>query len=130
MAGSRIFSQRFNLRRAVFRSSPRLDYYVFAFVFFLRLVSLGRLTSSSLFFPAASDMQFYDQWARQIVQGHLTDHLAFYGQPLYAFLLAGLYKVFVYSPFVAGFFQAVLDAGPPTFLKKIVFRFFQGPKEP
>ena len=130
MAGPRIFSGRFNLRSVVFRSSPRFDYYIFVFVFLLRLISLGRLTSSSLLFPAAGDMHFYDEWARQIVHGHLTDHLAFYGQPLYAFLLAGFYMVFGNSPFVPGFFQAGLDAGTATLLYKIAIRLFAGADEP
>jgi hypothetical protein len=75
-------------------------------------------------------MHFYDEWARQIVHGHLTDHLAFYGQPLYAFLLAGFYKIFGNSPFVPGFFQAGLDAGTATLLYKIAIRVFKRADEP
>ena len=56
-------------------------------------------------------MHFYDDWARQILHGRLMDHFAFYGLPLYAYLLAFLYKLFGYSPFVPGFLQACLDAG-------------------
>jgi tetratricopeptide (TPR) repeat protein len=75
-------------------------------------------------------MHFYDDWARQIVQGRFTDHLAFYGLPLYAYLLAFLYKMFGYSPFVPGFLQACLDAGTATLLYKIALRTFRADGEP
>jgi Tfp pilus assembly protein PilF len=95
---------------------------VFAFVFLLRLFALLRLTSSPFLLPSGSDMHFYDEWAQQISHGRLTDHLAFYGLPLYAYLLAFLYKLFGYSPFVPGFFQACLDAGTATLIYKITVR--------
>ena len=38
-------------------------------------------------------MHFYDDWAQRIVNGQLTDHLAFYGLPGYAYLLAALYQI-------------------------------------
>jgi len=112
------------------RCSPRLGHYVFAFVFLVRLIALARLTSSPFFLPSGGDMHFYDDWARQILHGRLTDHFAFYGLPLYAYLLAFLYKVFGYSPFVPGFLQACLDAGTATLLYKISIRIFQAPDEP
>ena len=75
-------------------------------------------------------MHFYDDWARQILHGRLTDHFAFYGLPFYAYLLALLYKVFGYSPFVPGFLQACLDAGTATLLYKIAVRAFRNEREP
>lgn len=97
--------------KTVLRASPGWAHYVFAFVFLLRLIALVRLTSSPLLLPDGSDMQFYDQWARQIVGGRLTDHHAFYGLPLYPYLLAFLYRFFGFSPFVPGLLQSALDAG-------------------
>jgi tetratricopeptide (TPR) repeat protein len=129
MAWSQILSRRPNLGSA-FRGSPRLAHYVFAFVFFIRLLALARLTSSPLLLPSSGDMHFYDDWARQILHGRFTDHFAFYGLPLYAYLLAFLYKIFGYSPFVPGFIQACLDAGTATLLYKIAIRVFRANGEP
>src|ERR1043166_2851669 len=97
-------------------------HFLFAAVFLLRLVVLLRLTASPLLLPSGSDMQFYDDRAKQILQGHWTDHQAFYGLPLYPFLLAVLYRVFGYSPFVPGLFQACFDAGTAALIYKIAVR--------
>jgi tetratricopeptide (TPR) repeat protein len=74
-------------------------------------------------------MHFYDDWARQILHGRFTDHFAFYGLPLYAYLLAFLYKLFGANPFVPGFLQACLDAGTATLLYKIAVRVFRSTDE-
>ncbi|PYJ88532.1 MAG: hypothetical protein DME70_03805, partial [Verrucomicrobia bacterium] len=104
------------------RGSPTCDHYLFGLVFLVRLVTLGHLASSPLLFSSGSDMQFYDDWAKQILHGHWTDHQAFYGLPLYPFLVALLYRIFGYSPFVPGFFQACLDAGTAVLIYKITVR--------
>lgn len=124
MAGSQFLSRALPLGKAL-RGSPGLVHYVFAFVFLLRLIALARLSSSPLLLPSGGDMHFYDDWAKQIVQGNLTDHRAFYGLPLYPYLLAFLYKLFGYSPFVPGFLQACLEAGTATLLYKISIRIFR-----
>ncbi len=124
MAASHIFFRRLNLGSA-FRGSPRLGHYIFAFVFLVRLIALARLASSPSLLPTSGDMHFYDDWARQIMQGRLTNQFAFYGLPLYAYLLAFLYKVFGFSPFVPGFLQACLDAGTATLLYKMALRIFR-----
>jgi Flp pilus assembly protein TadD len=67
-------------------------------------------------------MQFYDDWAKQILHGQWTDHRAFYGLPLYPFLVALLYGIFGYGPFVPGFFQACLEAGTALLIYKITVR--------
>jgi tetratricopeptide (TPR) repeat protein len=69
-------------------------------------------------------MHFYNDGAQRILQGQLTDHLAFYGLPLYPYLLAFFYGIFGYSPFVPAFFQACLDAGTAVLLYKIAARVF------
>jgi hypothetical protein len=125
MASSRFFSQPLNLGKA-FRSSPGPIHYLFAFVFLIRIIALARLTSSPVLLPSGSDMHFYDEWAKQILYGRLTDHFAFYGLPLYAYLLAFLYKIFGYGPFVPGFFQACLDSGTATLIYKITVRILRG----
>ena len=82
------------LRQPLLRISPGLVHYLFAFVFLVRLIALTRLTSSPFLLPSGSDMHFYDDWANQILHGQWTDHHAFYGLPLYPFLLAFFYRIF------------------------------------
>jgi hypothetical protein len=71
-------------------------------------------------------MHFYDDWARRIVSGQFTDHLAFYGLPGYAYLLAALYKLAGYGPFVPALLQALLDAGTAMLIYKIAVGIFPG----
>ncbi|PZR74393.1 MAG: hypothetical protein DLM73_08060 [Chthoniobacterales bacterium] len=121
MTRSSFFSRPLSLGKA-FRGSPRPVHYLFAFVVVIRLVSLARLTSSPFLLPGSSDMHFYDEWAKQIAHGRLTDHFAFYGLPLYAYLLAFLYKFFGSSPFVPGFLQACFEGGTAAFIYQITVR--------
>jgi len=108
--------------KALFRGSPGCGHYIFAATLLLRLVSLSRLNATPFLLPSESDMHFYDEWARQILHGQWTDHRAFYGLPLYPFLIAFLYRIFGYSPFVPGFFQACLDAGTAVLIFKMTER--------
>ena len=111
--------------KRVFRGSPGCGTYLFAFVFLVRLLALARLTSSPFLLPSGSDMHFYDDWARQILQGHLSDGHAFYGLPLYPWLLAFLYRLFGFSPFVPGLFQVCLEAGTAVLIYKITVAIFR-----
>jgi tetratricopeptide (TPR) repeat protein len=97
---------------------------IFAAVLVIRVTVLTRLTLSPFLLPSGGDMHFYDQWARRILEGHLTDHLAFYGLPGYAWLLAFIYKFSGYNPFTPALLQAVLDAGTATLIYKISRRVF------
>src|SRR2546430_15388101 len=71
-------------------------------------------------------MHFYDDWAQRILSGQFTDHLAFYGLPGYAYLLAALYKLVSYGPFIPALLQALLDAGTATLIYKISVAIFSG----
>jgi Flp pilus assembly protein TadD len=106
----------------LFRGSPTCSFYLFGAVFLVRLITLVRLASSPLLFSSGSDMQFYDDWAKQILHGHWTDHQAFYGLPLYPFLVAVVFRIFGSSPFVVGLFQACLDAGTAVLIYKVTVR--------
>src|SRR3982074_1098606 len=119
-----ILSRPLALGKAL-RGSLAPAHYIFAFVFLVRIIGLARLSASPLLLPGSGDMHFYDEWARQILHGRLTDGFAFYGLPLYAYLLAFLYELFGQSPFVPGFLQACLDAGTATLLYKIALRVFR-----
>ncbi len=93
--------------------------WIFLGVFLLRLVALVRLTDSQFLLPHGGDMQFYNNWALRILHGEWRTEGAFYGLPLYAYLLAGIYKVWGYSPFVPGLIQALLEGGTAVLLYKI-----------
>lgn len=104
------------------RYSPGLAAYLFGTVFLIRVVALTRMTATPFLLPARGDMYFYNDWAQRILSGGLTDHLAFYGLPLYAYLLAFLYKVFGYNPFIPELIQAVLDSGTAILIYRITVR--------
>ena len=92
---------------------------LFVAVLALRLYGLANLTESLFLLPSAGDMHFYDDWALRILRGNWTDHMAFYGLPLYAYLLAAIYWVCGHNPFVPAFLQACLDAGTAVLLYKL-----------
>src|SRR6267378_6108960 len=100
------------------------SHYLFAAVFLLRLIVLLRLTGSAFLLPNSGDMHFYNEWAQRILHGQVTEHHAFYGLPLYPYLLASLYALFGYSPFIPGFLQAILDGGTAVLLYKMAARIF------
>jgi Tetratricopeptide repeat len=111
------------------KSDPRTGHFslgkahlVFAGTLLLRLWALLRLTHSPLLLPAHGDMHFYNDWAKEILRGHFSQPLAFYGLPGYAYFLAGLYEVFGQNPFVPGLIQAMADAGVATLVYKICVR--------
>src|SRR5438270_8202914 len=99
-------------------------HYIFAGVLLIRVVVLARLTASPYLLPTRGDMHFYDDWAQRILSGQFTDHLAFYGLPGYAYLLAGLYKLAGYGPFVPALLQALLDAASAVLIYKISVAIF------
>jgi Flp pilus assembly protein TadD len=69
-------------------------------------------------------MHFYDDWAQRILNGQFTDHLAFYGLPGYPYLLAALYKIAGYSPFVPAFLQGLVEAGTATLIYQVSVGIF------
>lgn len=76
-----------------------------------RLLVLWKVTGTADFLPESGDMRFYSDWARRIAAGKWTDGQAFYGLPGYAYLLAGVYRLCGFQPFLMLFVQAVADAG-------------------
>ena len=103
------------------------SHYLFAAVFLLRLIVLLRLTRSPFLLPNSGDMYFYNEWAQRILHGQVLEHHAFYGLPLYPYLLACLYALFGYSPFIPGFLQAILDGGTAVLLYKLAVKIFSSP---
>jgi len=101
-------------------------HYLFAFVFLLRLLNLLRFANSPLFVSPSGDMRFYNDWAQRILHGQLTDHLAFFGLPLYAYLLACFYKLFGYNPFIPALAQSLIDAGLAVIIYHLGIAVFHG----
>jgi len=64
-------------------------------------------------------MKFYADWALRIAGGQWTDFHAFYGEPLYAYLLAGVFALAGYSLGWIGLIQAIGDAGTAVLILKI-----------
>src|SRR5438309_2022149 len=106
------------------RFSLGFGHLIFLGVFVLRLSALVRLTHSALLLPTRGDMHFYNDWAKEILHGQFTQHLAFYGLPGYAYLLAFLYRLFGENPFVPGLLQAGVDAGVAVLIYQICLRIF------
>src|SRR2546430_5110216 len=104
------------------RFSLGLGHLVFLGVFLVRLWALVRLTHSSLLLPTRGDMQFYNDWAREMLHGKFTQPLAFYGLPGYAYLLAFFYKIFGENPFIPGLLQAGIEAGVALLIYRICIR--------
>jgi tetratricopeptide (TPR) repeat protein len=109
-----------NARLLLGRFSRGLPYYLFAAVFLVRLISLTRLSATALLLPAKGDMHFYNEWALRILHGAHSAPGAFYGLPLYPYLLAALYRLFGYTPFVPGLLQVALDAGTAVLIYQLV----------
>lgn len=107
------------------RLSLGLGHLIFLGVFLLRLGAVLRLTHSSLLLPSRGDMHFYNDWAKDILHGQFSQHLAFYGLPGYAYLLAFLYKFFGQNPFVPGFIQAGIEAGVAVLIYQICLRVLE-----
>src|SRR5436853_1283193 len=78
---------------AIRRFSPGIPHYLFVGIFFVRLIALERLSRSALLLPARGDMHFYNEWAQRILRGEVDLHHAFYGLPLYPYVLAMLYRL-------------------------------------
>src|SRR4051794_13560249 len=99
--------------------------YIFVAVMLLRVIVLARMTNSPFLLPAHGDMHFYNDWALRILRGEWTDHLAFYGLPLYPYLLAGIYKIFGYNPFMPALLQAGLDGATAAIIYQLAIRIFE-----
>jgi Flp pilus assembly protein TadD len=107
------------------RFSPGLPHYLFAGALLARLFSLERFSRSPLFLPSRGDMHFYNDWAQQILRGEFNNHGAFYGLPLYPYVLALFYRIFGYSPFIPGILQAVLDSATAVLIYSLSLHLFR-----
>jgi len=114
----------FKMSQRIQGQSFGLGSVVFATTLLLRIFVLSRLSASPFLLPSGGDMHFYNDWAQRILHGGSSNHFAFYGLPGYAYLLAFLYKVFGYNPFVPGLFQALLDSATALLIYHITLSLF------
>ncbi len=97
---------------------------LFFFALIYRLAILFRATDARSFLPDHGDMLFYDAWAQRIAGGTWTDHHAFYGMPLYAYALGGLYAIAGHVPYLAVLFQTIAEAGTALCLYRLALLVF------
>ena len=83
---------------------------LFGFTLALRLFVVWRLHTSPYGAPETGDMKFYSDWGLRIAQGQLFEPHAFYGEPLYAYLLGGIFAAIGFHPALIGVVQSLLDA--------------------
>ena len=112
------------MRSLLSQRASALALYIFLAVLLVRLVVLLRFSSSAFLLPSQGDMHFYNDWALRILRGELTDQKAFYGLPLYPYLLALLYKLAGYTPFVPALVQACADSGTAAILFRLAVHLF------
>ncbi len=98
---------------------PPPEALVFITACLLRLWVLFRSADTSHFLPVDGDMKFYNDWALRIAGGQWTDHQAFYGLPLYAYLLAALYSLIGFQPYVALLLQVIAESCTALLISKI-----------
>ncbi|OAI41387.1 hypothetical protein AYO41_01680 [Verrucomicrobia bacterium SCGC AG-212-E04] len=76
----------------------------------LQLWNLSVLSSSPFLPPDRGDLRYYLDWATRIAAGTWTDGKAFFGLPLYAYVLAGILRLTDGSLFVPLIIQATASA--------------------
>ncbi len=96
----------------------RVAAILFILTIAIRWIVLNRFFESPFFTPDSGDTAFYNSWAQRILNGDITDGQAFYGLPGYAWLLAGIYGLFGYTPYVPAMFQTIAEG----FTAVIIFR--------
>ncbi len=101
---------------------------VFVAAFLVQFAVLLSISSTPYFLPDSDDMKFYNDWARRIAAGQMSDGKAFYGMPGFAYVLAAIYSVTGYdhefSPFLIGQLNAACHALTATFIFLIGRRIF------
>ena len=102
---------------------------VFLVALALRLFVLCQAANTPEFQPDQGDMKFYNDWAKRIAAGTLTDHKAFYGLPGYAYWLAFVYKVVGFQPYIAALLQVIVEAVTSTLIFRLAVLAFSRREE-
>lgn len=98
------------------------------FVLFLalaiRLFYIFQVRNDVLSTHLVIDAQFYDQWAQRILRGELWGRTVFYQDPLYAYFLAVVYKIFGHQFTAVRIVQAVIDTATVAVIYQSTRRLF------
>lgn len=118
-----------NSRRSIQVLIRTPECWLFLFAFLVQLLVLVGFSKSPYFLPTSDDPKFYNDWALRILRGQWTDGRAFYGLPGYAYVVAGIYSLTGFDPFLVGLLQAIMMALIAVLilrLARLVFQTTQG----
>lgn len=90
----------------------------------VKIAFVQALSGSIFAVPCTLDEQYYDRWAQQISSGAVVGKNAFYGLPLYPYLMGALYWAFGKSLYVIRMAQAFLGTASCVLLYFIAGKFF------
>src|SRR6267142_2965053 len=96
------------------RREPRLVWVVagvFLFALLLRLEYLRQLSGSGLWDYLRLDPLYYHDWAVRISRGEVAGTQTYEMTPLYAYVMAAVFRLFGYSLFLPRLLQALVGAG-------------------
>lgn len=108
------------------RFAKWLPFCLFFLTLATRILVLHRFFETPFFSPDSGDAAFYNEWALRILDGQFSDGQAFYGLPGYAWLLAGIYAVFGYTPYVPALLQCFVEAATAVIVFRIGSCLFPG----
>ncbi|HTL70481.1 MAG TPA: glycosyltransferase family 39 protein [Candidatus Eisenbacteria bacterium] len=110
---------------ADFFNRYRVPILIFSIAFLIRLFHLADISDHPSFAPTMSDLEYYDQTARQIIahDGPTTKE-PFFRAPLYSYFLALLYSIFGHNLFAAMFVQILIGSGSCVLIYRLGRRLF------
>ncbi|MHA3771585.1 tetratricopeptide repeat protein [Verrucomicrobiota bacterium sgz303538] len=114
-----------NSRRSILPVIRTPEFWLFLVALLVQLLVLTDFSKSLYFLPNSDDPKFYNDWAFRIMRGQWTDGQAFYGLPGYAYVLAAIYSVAGFDPFLIGLLQAVMMALVAVLMLRLARLVFQ-----
>jgi tetratricopeptide (TPR) repeat protein len=96
---------------------------IFVLALLIRLICVFQIDASPFTFLSIDDT-YYDSWALEISGGDIIGDEAFYGLPLYPYLLGLLYFIFGHNILLAKIANAVLGSASCVFLYLLGARVF------
>ena len=86
--------------------------FIFSLALILRLIYLFFLKHNYIFFnDPASDVLYYQEWAKEIAGGNWIGHKVFWGMPLYPYFLALVYRLSLGNLFLVRLTHFILGSG-------------------